>query len=161
MGLGSEDGISNTSPLLEPSANFHLQSWTKSLSLYSQSLYSWMRLTAFIFTTTETTFQHRLPVTHIVSLEPKWKFWNFKTQYVANHLSPNHNFDGSELLTSWGMQAYQNFENRSDYHILQFFPYEARVAERQRQWHKGSLNSTMSWSIWHGMKNRLPLLETQ
>ncbi len=83
-----------------------------------------MRLTAFIFTSTGTTFQCRLPVKHIVSLElePKWNFRNFKTPCLAKHLSPNKNFCGSILLTSWGVKAYQNFQNQSHYRILQFFP---------------------------------------
>ncbi len=41
-----------------------------SIYLHRACIAEW-GLTAFIFTTTETTFQHRLPVTHIVSLEPK------------------------------------------------------------------------------------------
>jgi hypothetical protein len=35
-------------------------------------------------------------------------------------MSPTQYFDGPELPTSWRTQAYQNFESRSDYHIVQF-----------------------------------------
>jgi hypothetical protein len=63
---------------------------------------------------------HSSDVKHIVSRTKVWNFRIFKLKYLMNHLSPNRNFDGSELSTSSGMQANQNFENRSDYHILQF-----------------------------------------
>ncbi len=70
-----------------------------------------MRLLAFILTPTKITLQHGLPVEHIGISTKVWKFWIFKIKYLPNHLSPNQNFDGSELPTSWKMQAYQNFEN--------------------------------------------------
>jgi hypothetical protein len=79
---------------------------------------------------TKTTLQHGVPVKtvslqckHIVITLIRTKVWNFRifeVKYLANHLSPTQYFDGSELPTSWRTQAYQNFENRSDYHILQF-----------------------------------------
>ncbi len=100
------------------------------------------------YSDSQTTFQHGLPsprqtngVIGIWYFGTKvWNLRNFKSQYLANHLrvesqvpTPNQNFCGSELPTSWGMQAYHGKKHTKNFKIeattvfcnLAFQPFQA------------------------------------
>jgi hypothetical protein len=96
-----------------------------------------IRLTAFIYTTTQTTFQHGLPVKHMVSLKFGTKVWNFRNFKSREPLESQ-----SKFLRFWTSHVMGNAGRHTKIFKIEATTVFCNLANRGYSWKK-MLTSTI------------------